>query len=57
VILVMLLPHGLGNRIRRDAAGNDRVEDLLGIDRVKVVEALYCVGAGICPMCHGPQSG
>jgi hypothetical protein len=56
VILVMLLRHRLGDRVRRNSAGSDRVEDLLGIDRVKVVKALDSVQAGIGHV-YGSQSG
>ncbi len=46
MVLVVVLQHLLGDRIRRDAARRDRVEDLAGVDRVEVVEALDGVGGG-----------
>jgi hypothetical protein len=46
VVLVVVLQHLLGDRIRRDAARRNRVEDLAGVDRVEVVEALDDFGGG-----------
>jgi hypothetical protein len=43
----MLLQHRLCNRVWRESTGNDCVEDLLGIDRMKIVEALDCVKTSI----------
>ena len=47
MILVMLLQHLLSDRTRRNAAGSDRVQDLPGVDRVKVVEAFNRVHTGV----------